>query len=143
MGFLEKEYFCCVCRAPKAVLRTPFCMQPLGTARLLTRPPMLQPTEISASLPETGPINTKGFFQPVFFRQSSCPPCAETSPLQRSFATSSSFCYCFRVRFAGSKEEEMDFTADRVRGEVTSSRDGEERAVSFPAGQERAESMAW
>lgn len=36
----------------------------------------------------------------------------------------------------------MDFTADFVR-EVTSSRDGKERAMSFPAGQERVKTMAW
>lgn len=37
----------------------------------------------------------------------------------------------------------MDFTADSARGEVTSSRDRKERAMSFPAGQERVKRMAW
>lgn len=31
----------------------------------------------------------------------------------------------------------MGFMADSIRGEVTSSRDGKGRAMSFPTGQER------
>lgn len=37
----------------------------------------------------------------------------------------------------------MDFTADSVKGEMTSSRDRKERAMSFPAGQGREKRMAW
>lgn len=81
-------------------------------------------------------------FQPIFFHQSACLPCAGTCSPQGSSAISSNFCYCFRIWFVGSKEEEMDFTADSFR-EVTSSSDGKERAMSFPAGQERVKRMAW